>query len=40
VAAVFKVERPEGRNAFKGLFHIPTKVEIHSPDQDQRHKSA
>lgn len=40
VAAVFKVERPDDRAAFKGLFHIPTKVEVHSPDQDQRHKSA
>lgn len=40
VATVFKVERPEGRKAYAGLFHLPTKVGIHSPDRSQQDKSA
>lgn len=40
VAAVFKVERPEGTGAVKGLIHIPTEVRIHDLDQKQRSKSA
>lgn len=36
VATVFTVERPSGRKAFAGLFHLPTKVEIHIPDRSRR----
>ncbi len=38
VATVFDVERPVGRPAYKGLFNLPTKVEIHGASR--RDKSA
>ena len=35
VAAAFNISRPSDRSNIPGLVHIPTKVEIHSPDREQ-----
>ncbi|MGF1472189.1 MAG: ABC transporter ATP-binding protein [Rubrobacteraceae bacterium] len=40
VATVFKIGRPKTRQAFAGLVHLPTQVEIYSPDQTQQSRSA
>ncbi len=33
VATAFKVERPQSRGNIPGLFHVPTKVEVHTPER-------
>jgi hypothetical protein len=33
VAAVFEISRPETRRSFKGLIHLPTQVELYSPNK-------
>ena len=35
-AATFKVSRPPGKDAFPGLVHLPTKVEVFEPDRAQK----
>lgn len=40
VAAVFKVERPQGSGIVKGLFHVPTEVLVHGPERKRQSKSA
>ncbi len=40
VAAVFKIDRPSGRGNIKGLVHLPTEVEIHTPDREHQDRSA
>lgn len=40
VAATFKISRPSDRGKIPGLFHIPTTVEIHSPDRNPQDQTA
>ncbi len=40
VAATFTVSRPPGRDAFPGLVHLPTQVEVFEPDRVQEHEPA
>lgn len=34
VAAVFTIMRPDNRRQIQGLVHLPTEVEVHSPDRE------
>lgn len=40
VAAAFHIERPSSRGNIRGLVHLPTQVEIHSPDRGRQDQSA
>jgi ABC-type polysaccharide/polyol phosphate transport system ATPase subunit len=38
-ATVFRIARPEDRNPFRGIVHLPTEIKVHTPEGERQGRS-